>query len=438
MLLISRSSCRFKIDATLSYMPWTHLIELTDVRMPFCDVISNNNGGGGGGGDNHSCCCKIFYQTYGYGPTKLLLIIGLAGTHESWGPQVKGLTGTETPNDTESINLNTPYDNIDVDNNGGIEICAFDNRGMGRSSAPTKKSQYTTTIMAKDAIALMDHLGWVKAHVFGHSMGAMIACKLAAMVPNRILSLALLNVTGGGFECFPKIDRQMISIAVRFLKAKTPEQRADVDLDTHYTKEYLEEYVGPDTRRKFLYQEYVRNISSAGMQSNYGFEGQVNACWTHKMTSKEIDVIRSAGFLVSIIHGRYDVIAQISHARKLAVKLQPSARMVDLFGGHLVSHERPDEVNQALLKLIKASELNLNLHDWSNLPKKGTGTHLVGIQMPLSREDSERGSCFYLVVGMLGKLQSALMYLFGLFVVAFEYSQRVFRSLKTAKVTISV
>lgn len=33
----------------------------------------------------------------------------------------------------------------------------------------------------------------------------MIACKLTAMVPDRILSLALLNVTGGGFECFPKV-----------------------------------------------------------------------------------------------------------------------------------------------------------------------------------------------------------------------------------------
>ncbi|XP_008677736.1 uncharacterized isoform X3 [Zea mays] len=90
--------------------------------------------------------------------------------------------------------------------------------------------------MATDALALMDHLGWKKAHVFGHSMGAMIACKLDVMAPHRLCSLALLNVTRGGFQCFPKVDAQMLSLAFRFLRAKTPEERALVDLETHYTK----------------------------------------------------------------------------------------------------------------------------------------------------------------------------------------------------------
>ncbi|KAF3340085.1 hypothetical protein FCM35_KLT15856 [Carex littledalei] len=34
---------------------------------------------------------------------------------------------------------------------------------------------------------------------------SMIACKLAALAPERLCSLALFNATSGGFECFPKV-----------------------------------------------------------------------------------------------------------------------------------------------------------------------------------------------------------------------------------------
>ncbi|KAG5110967.1 hypothetical protein JHK82_040190 [Glycine max] len=380
----------------------------TQLPSPVADVPLNND-------------IKIFYRTYGGGPTKVLLIIGLAATHEAWGPQIKGLTGATVPDDVVWS---------EEEGNGGIHVCAFDNRGVGRSSVPVEKSEFSTKIMAKDAIALLDHLGWKKAHVFGHSMGAMIACKVAAMVPDRVLSLALLNVTGGGFQCFPKLDQQTISVAYRFLKAKTPEQRAAVDLDTHYSQEYLEEYVGTDKRRAILYQQYVKGISTTGMQSNYGFDGQLNACWAHKMTETEIEVIKSAGFLVSVIHGRHDIIAQIYYAKRLAEKLHPVTRMVDLHGGHLVSHERSEEVNQALFDLIKASKVNMSPHDWTNLPKKESWWKEKRV---LIRTNIQAGSNVSLNCCMLEKLHLFLLYLFGLLVLAFEYGRKLLGSLKPAQ-----
>ncbi|KAK6926030.1 Alpha/beta hydrolase fold-1, partial [Dillenia turbinata] len=395
--------------------------------MPFCEVGKYRYGSGdnSGGGLNGT---RIFYRTYGHGPVKVLCIIGFAGTHDSWGPQIKGLTGSETPND----DLLSAADKIPGEDGfggdeGGIEMCAFDNRGVGKSSVPTKRSEYSTTIMAIDAVALMDHLGWSKAHVFGHSMGAMIACKLASMVPERILSLALLNVTGGGFECFPRLDRQTLSVGIRFLRAKTPELRAAVDLDTHYTKEYLEEYVGTSTRREILHKEYVKGITSSGMQSSYGFEGQMNACWTHKMTQPEIERMRAAGFLISVIHGRYDIIAQIYYARRLAERLYPFCRMVDLHGGHLVSHERTQEVNQALLDLIKASEEKLSAQDWTNLPKKSTGWLST---LSFSRSNAEGETKLTYIFYMMEKFHLVLLYIFGLLTFSLEYLRLTMKSLK--------
>ncbi|PNY12499.1 alpha/beta fold hydrolase, partial [Trifolium pratense] len=253
-----------------------------------------------------------------------------------------------------------------------------------------------TTIMAKDAITLLDHLGWKKAHVFGHSMGSMIACKLAAMVPDRVLSLALLNATGGGFQCLPKFERRTFSVAYRFLKAKSPEQRAEVDLDTHYSQEYLEEYVGTVKRRAILYQQYVKGISNSGMQSNHGFDGQLSACWKHKMTQTEIEAIKSAGFLVSVIHGRDDIIAQLYYARRLAERFHPMARLVDLHGGHLVSHERPEEVNQALFDLIKASEVKMIPHDWTNLSNTQSLMFDLQVETDLVGGLGHNGTCILL------------------------------------------
>ncbi|MCO5614862.1 hypothetical protein L7F22_069147 [Adiantum nelumboides] len=321
----------------------------------------------------HSFLCLQSNYTY-----------GLAATHEAWNSQILGLVGSTTTNeedgsmekfsmplaDCQSLcdfaSLEESQDKEDIGrmSRDDIHVCAFDNRGVGKSSTPKKKSEYTTKIMALDALDLMDHLGWRKAHVFGHSLGAMIACKLAAMFPDRVASLALLSATGGGYECIPKLNWVLVSLMYRFFKAKSPEERALVDLDTHYTKDYLDEMAGEFSRRQLLYKEYVKNISASGLQNTHGQKGQMNACWTHQVSSEDYERLRTSSILISVVHGRSDVIAQIQHARAIARKLYPAARLLELPGGHLITHQHTKEVNQELLELIQATCTNLPNTQW--------------------------------------------------------------------------
>ena len=48
---------------------------------------------------------------------------------------------------------------------------------------------------AADAAALLDHLGIARAHVVGHSSGAAVAAQLALDEPDRVATLALLELS---------------------------------------------------------------------------------------------------------------------------------------------------------------------------------------------------------------------------------------------------
>ena len=65
----------------------------------------------------------------------------------------------------------------------------FDNRGIGRSS-PVRR--LTVEQMAGDVLGLMDACGWADAHLVGHSLGGLVALRVALAARGRVRSLALL------------------------------------------------------------------------------------------------------------------------------------------------------------------------------------------------------------------------------------------------------
>jgi 3-oxoadipate enol-lactonase len=114
----------------------------------------------------------INYKIQGQGEP-LLLIIGLSFSLLDWGIKLPDL-------------LSQHY-----------KVILFDNRDAGETSR--SPDLYTLAQMASDAAGLLDALGEPKAHVFGVSMGGMIAQHFALNHADQLNKLILgCTMAGGG------------------------------------------------------------------------------------------------------------------------------------------------------------------------------------------------------------------------------------------------
>ena len=114
---------------------------------------------------------NMHYQVRGLGEP-LLLIMGYRGSGFMWGETLLG-------------GLSRYF-----------QVITFDNRGTGLSDKPD--TIYTIPMMADDAAGLLHHLDIARAHIFGVSMGGMIAQELALRHPKWVQRLILGCTTCGG------------------------------------------------------------------------------------------------------------------------------------------------------------------------------------------------------------------------------------------------
>ena len=119
-----------------------------------------------------------YVEAGGPGGPVVILLHGYTDTARSYFPTIEALeqSGTE------------------------LHVFALDLRGHGGSSMPAgpgcaaaPEQCFAPPALAADVVAFMEHKGFLKAHVVGHSNGSLVAQELALSHPSRVLSLVLIG-----------------------------------------------------------------------------------------------------------------------------------------------------------------------------------------------------------------------------------------------------
>jgi len=110
-------------------------------------------------------------------------------------------------------------------------VACIDSLGHGESDKPVDATLYGQAQRASDIVAVIDDLGYDRAHLVGHSMGAWMAVGVARYHPRRLASLILggWDPLGGlppgprGPITFDHLIRFASVVAPELMKSVTPQ-----------------------------------------------------------------------------------------------------------------------------------------------------------------------------------------------------------------------
>ena len=223
------------------------------------------------------------------------------------------------------------------------ECAAVDQRGFGDSDRSPARD-YSVPSMAQDLACVLDHLGWQRAIVLGHSMGGRSSAYLAAKRPQRVAGLVLVDYSpdnapagskriaqavAGTPEVFPSIDEGM-----RYFNA-APDKRARFEA-------YLKPVAGGyEVKRDPHFRDQFRKLLETGERPKLGVD-----MW------QILGEVRCP--VLSLRGTRSDMYAPETVARMNAAN--PGLRVVEVDAGHNIGGENPAGLIAAMQAFVATLE----------------------------------------------------------------------------------
>ena len=214
-----------------------------------------------------------------------------------------------------------------------LQVVTFDPRGAGCSSPAPWPT--TTRTMARDAVAVLDHLGIGRVAVYGLSLGGMVATWLALEHPDRVGRLVLASTPVRGWRDALGGWRRGVALAACLAR---PPRAAEACLAAAVlSKAFRSAHPGEVAR--------IRERACARPASHRGLLTLLGAAMAHDAR----DRIGALGSRTLVIAGANDEILSPEGQGETA-RLVPDARFATIPGaGHDVSAEAPSAVAALVL-----------------------------------------------------------------------------------------
>lgn len=246
----------------------------------------------------------------------------------------------------------------------GFHVVRFDNRGVGKSAWMknwSKANAYKLEDMAKDAIAVLDHLGIEKAHVLGASMGGMIAQRVAISHSERVLSLTSIMSTGyyndPELQAVPgKFRRDFARYIFRYPPRKSSSETQRLKLHLGIVQmlkgkgDYQMDRKG--ILRRAMYE--IRNRNGFNIKAGPQHEAAIKGSGSRYA---ELGQIKAPTL---VIHGTTDPLVTFPHGKKYAPMI-PNATTLFVEGmGHDLPKIYMPEIIQHILDNCSKAEKSLH------------------------------------------------------------------------------
>ena len=218
-----------------------------------------------------------------------------------------------------------------------FRVLTYDHTGVGRSTSG--HPPFSTAAMARDALAVLDAAGVERAHVYGTSLGGLVAQQVALRRPDRVRSLVLGATHPGGGRAEP--PERDVSSFLRRRPTLPAREAAWAFVPYNYAER---------CRRRHL-DRIVEDIAHR-LEFRYAlaaYRAQLFAAATHDTLS----ALRRLRLPTLVVHGRDDRVIPVRNAELLADALpQAELHLLDETG-HIYMTEEPS-VDDTIASFLEA------------------------------------------------------------------------------------